>query len=91
MLLPTKVDLVLMKKSYKSNSVWTCSSTSGKVVLTLMIKFIAFHMRLAAINIRGLGLKFVPSLAFLWCLGLENGLDDLVQVLLHISDDILGL
>lgn len=61
------------------------------VVLILLTKVIAFYVELTTMVVMALGLKFIPNLASLWCLGLEGCLDDLIQFLSYILDHVLSL
>ena len=51
-LLPTEVDAVPKEGCCKGNTVGTLGLSGGKVILTLLIEVIAFHVGLTAIDIR---------------------------------------
>ena len=51
-LLPTEVDVVPKKGYYKGNTVETLGPGGSKVILTLLTKVIAFHVRLTTIDVR---------------------------------------
>ncbi len=51
MLLSAEVDLISKKRAYKRNSVWPGGSNGGKVVLTLLVKVIAFHIETIAVDV----------------------------------------
>ncbi len=89
MLLPAEVDSVLEEGGRKRNSVWPGGPADDKMVLTLLVEVVAFHVGPTAVDIRGLGLKFVSRSTFQV---LEECLDDSIQVLLAlaISARILG-
>lgn len=50
-LLPTEVDLIFKEKRSKKNSVKAFSSSGGKIILTLLIEVIVFHVRFIAIYV----------------------------------------
>ena len=52
LLLPTKVDAVTQERCCKGNAIRALGSGSGKVILTLLAKVIAFHVGLTTINVR---------------------------------------
>ncbi len=59
MLLPAEVDSVSEKRGRKENSVGPGSSAGGKMVLTLLVEVITFHMGPTAVDVRGFGLELV--------------------------------
>ena len=50
-LLPTEADLVLKKKQGKKNFISSRSLSGSKIVLTLLTKVLAVHIRLSAIYV----------------------------------------
>ncbi len=60
MLLPTKVNLILKKKSCKRNLVWPGGLRGGKIVLKLLTEIVTLHVGLIIIEIKGHELEFIP-------------------------------
>lgn len=87
MLLLMEVDSISKKGSRKRNLVKSSGSSSGKIVFTLLTKVIAFHIESIAIDIRKLGLELIPKSSF-FCLGLEDQLNDLLQVHFSVADSV---
>lgn len=56
-LLLVKIDLVVKKGLSKKNLIWVLGSDSGKIVLILLIKVLAFYIRFTIIHVQGLGFK----------------------------------
>ena len=75
MLLPTEVDLILLKKSCKQNLIWPGNSTSGKVILIFLTEIVALYVGPTAVDLQGLGLQFVSRSTF-W--DMAKRLDDYV-------------
>lgn len=83
-----EVDFVPKKRSCKQNLICLGGYSGGKVVLKLMTEVIALHIALIIVDIRRLSLKFGPGWIVFWGLGLENRLDNLIQVILYVSCNI---
>ncbi len=64
MLLLAEVDLVPEERGCKRNLVWPNGSAGSKMVLTLLAEVVAFHVGPIAVDVQGLGLKFVPRSTF---------------------------
>ena len=60
-LLPVETDLVSKEKYGKKNSDTPHSSSSSKVVLTLLTEVEVLHVRLSAIYIQGMDLQLIPG------------------------------
>ena len=58
-LLLTKVHAVTQEACYKKNAIGALGSGGGKVVLTLLAKIIAFHVRLSTIDVRWSSLEWL--------------------------------
>ncbi len=64
MLLQAKVDFVPEEGGRKRNSVWPDSLACGNIVLTLLAKVVAFHVRPTAVDVRVLALSLSPDPPF---------------------------
>ena len=60
-LLPAEADPVLEKRRGKENLGRLRSSDGSKVVLTLLPKVVAVHVRLFVVYVRGAGLQLLPG------------------------------
>ena len=63
-LLPVEADPVSEERRGKRNPGRPRSSSSSKIVLTLLIEVVAVHVRLSAVYVWGTGLQLLPG-----CLG----------------------
>ena len=63
-LLLAKTDLVSEKRRGKKDPGRPCNSSGSIIVLTLLTKVVAVHVRLPAVYVRGMGLQLLPG-----CLG----------------------
>ena len=60
-LLPAEADLVPQEKRGKGNPGRSHGSSGSKIVLTLLTKVVAVHVRLSAVYVRGIGLQLLPG------------------------------
>ncbi len=81
MLLSVEVDSISQKGVRKRNSVRPGGSAGGKMILILLAEIVALYVGPTAVDVRGLGLELVSRSTF----GLEERLDDFVQVLLAVA------
>ena len=88
MLLPTEVDLVSQEKSYKRDSIWFGGFIGGKMVFTLLAEVITLHMGSIIVDVWGLGLELISRSRSTLQEGLEEHLNDSVQVPLAITINV---
>ena len=100
-LLATETDLVPEEGRGKKNLGRPRSSGGSKVVLTLLTEVVAVHVRLSAVYVQGAGLQLLlghlgdngswnGSKSGSGSLSLQNGLKDLLQVILGILGDTIS-
>lgn len=88
-LLLTKADLVLKEGCSKKNPVKAFSFGSSKVILTLLTEVIAFYIGFSVIYVYLAGFQrlVLGLLRGSESLSLQNGLENLLQVLLGVFED----
>ena len=63
-LLSAEADPIPEEERGKGNPSRPCSSSGSEIILTLLTEFVAVHMRLPAVHVRGTGLQLLTG-----CLG----------------------
>ena len=95
-LLPVEANPVPEKERSKKNPVSFCSFSNSKIVLTLLTEVIAVHVGIFVIYVQGMGLQWLISGLLKgggsWgrsgSSSLQNGLENLLQVIFRILKDI---
>ncbi len=85
MLLPVEVDLIPEERGCKQNAIWLNGSAGSKIIPTLLIKVVVFHVEPTALDVQALSFKFVSKSTLQ---SLEERLKEVVHVLLHVSGKV---
>lgn len=88
-LLPIEFDLISEKKDHKQNLVRSNSPSNSKMVFILLTNVTILYMGSTTIDVKRSSFEFVPKRSSFQ--SLEERLNDLIQVLLAISENVRSL